>query len=222
MAKKTKTQTLAALVEAEAKERGRARDLDAAAQVATADADRARVKLVEAHAADMPRAVKAAESAHQDAVKQAEAASIQAEAARLRVDRAGEERNGYEAGNARALIEELQAQATNVVERLQSSAAGLVEADREWGTISQRVNELLVRIPGAPAASNAPDAHALHDIAREVRKALASTHVASPLPHWSGLEQQQAEQRTRAQVSRENTHDDDSTRRRTDTARTAA
>lgn len=196
MAKNNKTETLQSLVEAEAKERARARDLEASAEAAKAHVNQARAQLVEAHAAVDARAIRAAEKNQEAALKQAENASVQAEAALLRVERASRERHGYQTANARALIGDLEPQAQEIVERLQSAAGELVAADRAWGALATQVNGLLAHIPGASPISDAPDSHVLHETARDVKRALTGASVVSPLPHWRGLDQHDENQRT--------------------------
>jgi len=201
---KSKTDTLKSLIEAEAKERARARDLQASAKAAQAHVDEARTELVEAHAAVDPRAIKAAEKNQQAALKQAENASVQADAALLRIDRASRERHGYVTANARGLIAELQPQAREIAERLQSSAHELVAADRAWGSLAQEVNHLLKEIPGASAISDAPSTHVLAEVARDIRRALANgATVAPPTPHFAGLKNWETEQRKVAEIKRE-------------------
>lgn len=204
MAKNTKTETLRSLVEAEAKERARARELEASAEAAAAHVNQARAQLVEAHAAVDARAIRAAEKNHEAALKQAENASVQAEAALLRIDRASRERHGYVTANARELIAELQPQAREIVERLQSSAHQLVTADRAWGNLAQEVNHLLAEIPGASPITDAPSTHVLAEVARDIRHALANeATVEPPTPHFDGLKHREAEQRTVTEIKRE-------------------
>jgi hypothetical protein len=190
---KSKRRTLENLRLAGVEERQRARDLEVSAQAATNDAEIAREQLIEAHAAGDARAIKAADNARQAAVRHAENASIQAEAARRRVERAAKEHQRYEAANARHLIDELEPAARLVVERLQSAAAELAAADAEWSSLAQRVNELVAVCPGASPRFDTPIGHALQEVARELRR--ADGQVVSPLPHWKGLHQHQEQQR---------------------------
>jgi hypothetical protein len=80
------------------------------------------------------------------------------------------------------------------VERLTQGMAELVVGDHEWRQIVQRVSELLMLVPNAVPASDAPSGHGLEPIVRDLRR--FESNVRSPLPHWQGRRIREEDQRS--------------------------
>jgi hypothetical protein len=185
--KQTRTEQLEALRQVVVTERQKERDAELAAETAKAEAKAAREALIDAHASGAARGIKTAEAARTTAAAKAEDAAIKAEAAQRRSQRAEQERQAFEVEHARDLIGEMQETAAAVVERLQIAAGELVAADAAWSEIRQRSADLLTAVPGANAAQDSPNGHALGSIAGDLRRVKAE--VVSPLPHYRGLDQ---------------------------------
>jgi hypothetical protein len=72
--------------------------------------------------------------------------------------------------------------------------AELVAGGHEWHQIAHRVNELLVLVPNAVPANDAPSGHGLEPIVRDLRR--FESNVRSPLPHWQGRRIREEDQRS--------------------------
>jgi hypothetical protein len=112
-----------------------------------------------------------------DAIVQADQASIEAEGAERRASRAAQERDRYEAEHARELFDELIPASENVADRMKAGAHELIAAHAEWGTIAQRASELRRHIPRA-SAHDLPAQHELHELVRELKR--TGTNVVPP------------------------------------------
>ncbi len=191
--KQSKTQQLEELRQIEVQRRARSRELGLEADTAIKGVADARTKLVQATAAGEARAISKAEKARAEATAHADRAAIDSEAAELNVVTAERDRQTFERGHAADLIAELEPAAREVVAKLTSAAKSLVEADRTWFQVYQRVSELVAGVPNAGPA-DLPSTHALAEMARVLRK--SDLEVVPPLPHWRGRDQVDAEQRT--------------------------
>jgi hypothetical protein len=189
---KSKTQALADLAQAEVGERQKQREAELAAARAREAADQARSALVDAHVTE--KGVGAAEKARERALKLADDATIQGEAAQRRLDRAGQERRRFEVVHARELIDELGPAAEQAVRKIEHGIRALVEGNGEWHVVAQRVSALLRELPGA-SPRDAPSDHELGGAVRDLKQVLTGgLDVTSPLPHWAHHDQQLADE----------------------------
>ena len=172
-----------------------ARTLDAEAETAERELVAARETVVRAHADRDAAAAKKATSARDKAEAQASELVVKQEAARLRVRRAGQAAQAYEAENAAELIAELEPAGIEAVEALRHHAAELVAADRRWHTVSTEVSRLLRHVPGATPATDALGEPKLSPIVTALRK--AGDQIESPMPTWRGLRDHEQEQERR-------------------------
>lgn len=177
------------LAAAEAAERMAARQLDAELDAARAQAQDAQGALVRAHAEG--RHVTRTHKQRDTARDRLEDLLVRRDAARLRVGHAAAAVEAFEVAHARELIEEYAPDAERAIEEMRAATESLLAADREWHALAQRVGQLLGRIPHASARRDTHAEHALAQPARELKRALASEGIASPLPHWAGVELQE-------------------------------
>jgi hypothetical protein len=81
-----------------------------------------------------------------------------------------------------------------VTARMVQAVRDLVAADKAWHGVSAQVTQLLARVPNASVRYGAAGDHGYADAVREARRA-AQREVRSPLPHWTGVRQDEDEQR---------------------------
>jgi hypothetical protein len=189
------TDALAELKRQLAEENFSVRALEAEAEAAEGVLAAARDAVVQAYVDQDTRAAKNATSARDKADARMSELAMKQEAARLRVRRAEQAAQAYEAENAADLIAELEPAAIDAVEAVRHHAAELVAADRRWHTVSTEVSRLLRHIPGATPATDARGEHKLSPIITAIRK--AGDQIESPMPTWRGLRDHEQEQERR-------------------------
>lgn len=189
------TEALADLKRQLAEENVAARTLDADVEDAGAEVAAAREAVVRACADQGTAAAKKAASVRDDAEARVSELAVKQEAARLRVRRAEQAAQAYEAEHALELIAELDPAGEEAVDALQHHAAGLVAADRRWRNVSTEVSRLLAHISGATPARDARGEHKLSPVIRAIRR--AGDQIESPMPTWRGLRDHDQEQERR-------------------------
>jgi chromosome segregation ATPase len=193
------TNVLANLKRELAEETTAARTLDAEADSAAADLAHARDAVVTAYADNKAAGIKKATAARDKAEARVAELADRQDAARIRVERAQDAAQAYEAEHARDLIAELEPDALEAVEALQRHAAELVAADRRWNNVSSEVSRLSRHISGTAPRHNARGEHKLTPIISAIRK--AGGDLESPMPHWLGDRDHEKEQRNRLRIS---------------------
>jgi chromosome segregation ATPase len=191
----THTEALADLKRQLGEETAAARTIDAEAEAAHADLAATRDAVVTAHADQNAAAVKKATTAREQAEARVSDLADRQQAARIRVQRAQQAAQAHEADHAADLIAELEPMAVEAVESLQHHASGLIAADRRWRNVSAEVSRLLQHVPGAVPHHNAKGEHRLTPVVGAIRK--AGDEIESPMPHWLGQRDHEAEQRNR-------------------------
>jgi len=189
------TEALAELKRQLAEETVAARTREAESEAEEGTLVTARDAVVQAYADQDTAAAKKAVRARDKAHARAAELAVKQEAARLRVRRAEQAAQAYEAENAAELIAELEPAGIEAVEALRHHATELVAADRRWHTVSTEVSRLLRHVPGATPATDAWGEPKLSPIVTALRK--AGDQIESPMPTWRGLRDHEQEQERR-------------------------
>ncbi len=191
----TRHHQLDQLHQAEAQERHAARELDAQLTTARAKAAELHDEWVQATADRATAKITQAKTRHAAADAEISELEVKVKAAKLRIDRATAAAAAYQAEHANELVKELSAEASAITNRLVEAATVLVQADKDWYTMSARVGAHLAA-KGVEPRGNLPNTHGYENVIRDVRRTLTDVgEPRPPLPHYQAAqwsEQQEA------------------------------
>jgi hypothetical protein len=175
------TEALTDLKRQLAEENVAARTADAEVQAAEGELATAREAVVWAYADQDTAAAQNAMSARDNAEARVSKLAVKQEAARLRVRRAEQAAQAYEAEHALELIAELEPAGDEAAEAMEHHFAEAVAADRRWRTVSTEVSRLLAHVPGATPARTPRASTSCHlSLQRSARPETRSSHRCPP------------------------------------------